>query len=46
MKANRQKVEQFVNLFVAVPMVAWALALITIPIAVLAGRRSSGTTDR
>jgi len=33
-------------LFVAVPMVAWALALITIPIAVLAGRRSSGTTDR
>ena len=32
-------------LFVAVPMVAWALALITIPIAVLAGRRSSGTTD-
>ena len=32
-------------MFVAVPMVAWALALITIPIAVLAGRRSSGTTD-
>ena len=32
-------------LFVAVPMVAWALALITIPIAVLVGRRSSGTRD-
>ena len=28
-------------LFVAVPMVAWALTLITIPIAVVAGRRSS-----
>ena len=32
-------------LFVAGPMVAWALALITIPMAVLAGRRSSRTTD-
>ena len=32
-------------LFVAVPMVAWALILITMPIAVLAGRRSSRTTD-
>ena len=28
-------------LFVAVPMVAWALTLITMPIAVLAGRRLS-----
>jgi hypothetical protein len=32
-------------LFVAVPMVAWALTLITLPIAVLAGRRSSRTTE-
>jgi hypothetical protein len=32
-------------LFVAVPMIAWVLVLITIPIGVLAGRRSSRTTD-
>ncbi|HEV2671519.1 MAG TPA: hypothetical protein VGU74_10520 [Gemmatimonadales bacterium] len=32
-------------LFVAVPMIAWVLVLITIPIAVLAGRRSSRTRD-
>lgn len=28
-------------LFVAVPIIAWALVLITIPIAVFAGRRST-----